>query len=168
MTDAPAGGMTEGDRAGAFWRIAEVLGNRLRLILGVLIGNLRFTSALRGDWRARYGRQARTDLAGRPRCSSPRANGRSSRLFYRLTLRARGLENFKSTFGRFLSAYEPEIVVFTRPSIISTAASWPGATFRACSTQLEEPANQGRLLRPLSRQTLEPRPAPIHRRAVPR
>ncbi len=28
-------------------------------------------------------------------------------MFYRLTLRARGLEGFKSTFGRFLSAYEP-------------------------------------------------------------
>jgi len=98
--------MTRVDRSGAFWRIAEVVGIRLRLILGVLIGNLRLTHALRGDWRKRYER-AKLDLESADAIYQPSRQWTIISLFYRLTLRARGLDGFKSTFGRFLSAYEP-------------------------------------------------------------
>ena len=98
--------MTRDDRSGAFWRILEVVGIRLRLILGVLAGNLRLTHALRGDWRKRYER-AKTDLASADAVFQPSRQWTIITIFYRLTLRARGLDGFKSTFGRFLSAYEP-------------------------------------------------------------
>lgn len=97
--------MTRGDRTGAFWRIAEVIGIRLRLILGVLAGNLRLTHALRGDWRDRYER-AKLDLSSADPVYQPSRQWAIISLFYQMTLRARGLDGFKSTFGRFLSAYE--------------------------------------------------------------
>ena len=106
MTDSSSEDMTRVDRSGAFWRIAEVIGIRLRLILGVLIGNLRLTHALRGDWRKRYER-AKIDLTAAAPIFQPSRQWTIISIFYRLTLRARGLDGFKSTFGRFLSAYEP-------------------------------------------------------------
>jgi putative sugar O-methyltransferase len=106
MTDSSPETMTQVDRSGAFRRIAEVVGIRLRLILGVLIGNIRLTHALRGDWRNRYER-AKLDLAAADPVFQPSRQWTIISMFYRLTLRARGLEGFKSTFGRFLSSYEP-------------------------------------------------------------
>jgi putative sugar O-methyltransferase len=99
--------MSQVDRAGAFWRIFRVIWLRSRLLAGVLFGNLRLRSALRGDWRVRYER-ARTDLNASEPIFHPARQWTIISVFYRLTLRARGLNGFKSTLGRFMSTYEPD------------------------------------------------------------
>ena len=97
---------TRGDWSGAVCRIFRVVALRIRLIGGVLIGNLRLTHALDAAWRRRYER-ARRDLAANDEIFQPAQQWTIITRFYRLVLRAWGLEGFKSTFGRFLSTYEP-------------------------------------------------------------
>ncbi|MBI3289648.1 MAG: hypothetical protein HYZ74_09045, partial [Elusimicrobia bacterium] len=94
------------DWSGAIWRIVRVVALRVRLIGGVLIGNLRLTHALDATWRERYER-SRRDLAAADAVFRPSEQWTIITRFYRLVLRAWGLKGFKSTFGRFLSTYEP-------------------------------------------------------------
>ena len=97
---------TRGDWSGAVWRIFRVVALRVRLIGGVLFGNLRLTHALDREWRERYERAREGMAAGDP-VFRPSEQWTIITRFYRLVLRAWGLKGFKSTFGRFLSTYEP-------------------------------------------------------------
>lgn len=103
----PEAGLTRGDRTFAFLRIFRVVWLRLRLLAGVVLGNVRLTHALQGAWRDRYAR-LRRDMAEADAVLQPSQQWTIISLFYRLTLRAKGLDGIKSTFGRFLSTYEPE------------------------------------------------------------
>jgi len=98
--------LTEADWSGAVWRIFRVVALRARLISGVLLGNLRPTHALEPAWRERY-RAAQDGLASNDAVFRPAQQWTIITRFYRLVLRAWGLDGFKSTFGRFLSTYEP-------------------------------------------------------------
>lgn len=106
MDDDRSKQFTRTDWSGAIWRIFRVVALRIRLIGGVLLGNLRLTHALEPVWRERYDR-ARRDLAANDPVFRPSEQWTIITRFYRLVLRAWGLEGFKSTFGRFLSTYEP-------------------------------------------------------------
>lgn len=97
---------TRTDWSGAIWRIFRVVALRIRLIGGVLLGNLRLTHALEPAWRERYA-LARRGLAEGDAVFRPSEQWTIITRFYRLILRAKGLDGFKSTFGRFLSTYEP-------------------------------------------------------------
>ncbi|MCX5788593.1 MAG: putative sugar O-methyltransferase [Elusimicrobia bacterium] len=103
----PEASFSRADWSGALWRIVRVIALRARLIAKVLFGNLRLTHALRGDWRERYERSRRDFFAADP-VFHPSKQWEIITRFYRLVLRAWGLERFKSTFGRFLSTYEPD------------------------------------------------------------
>ena len=105
MGDARGKDFTKTDWSGALWRIPRVVALRARLIGGVLLGNLRLTHALAPEWRERY-EQARRDLAANDAIFQPGQQWTIITRFYRLVLRAWGLKDFKSTFGRFLSTYE--------------------------------------------------------------
>lgn len=106
MTETATHALNERDRSKALWRIVQVATIRARLISGAIIGNLRLTHALEPEWRARYDR-ARRDLASNDAVFHPSQQWTIITRFYRLLLRARGLKDFKRTFGRFLSSYEP-------------------------------------------------------------
>lgn len=106
MDDERGKDLTKTDWSGAVWRIVRVVALRIRLIGGVLLGNLRLTHALAPEWRARY-RAAQDGLASHDAVFRPAQQWTIITRFYRLLLRARGLDGFKSTFGRFLSTYEP-------------------------------------------------------------
>jgi len=72
----------------------------------VLLANLRFTNVLGGVWRERFKRTRRDFLKSEP-LFLPSRQWYIISLFYRLVLRGLGFAGFKTTFGRFLAAYEP-------------------------------------------------------------
>jgi len=106
MEAAPRREFSRSDVSGALWRILRVVALRIRLLSGVLLGNLRLTHALDSGWRERYESARRGLEAGDP-VFRPSEQWTIITRFYRLLLRAKGLRGFKSTFGRFLSTYEP-------------------------------------------------------------
>ncbi|PCI39777.1 MAG: hypothetical protein COB53_02590 [Elusimicrobia bacterium] len=100
-------GFSASDWAGALWRVVRVIALRGKLIFGTLVKNLRFTHALDRDWRERYA-QSRLDFYAADSVYHPSRQWTIISIFYRLVLRGNGLKKFKSTFGRFLSTYEPD------------------------------------------------------------
>ncbi|MBI3554042.1 MAG: putative sugar O-methyltransferase [Elusimicrobia bacterium] len=102
---APSG-LSKSDWKGALWRPVKVVTLRAGLILGTLASNLRLKPALQGDWRRRY-EKTRRDFMAADSAFRPSRQWSIISAFYRLVLRGKGLEDFKSTFGRFLSTYEP-------------------------------------------------------------
>lgn len=115
VTDSAPENLSKTDRTGATWRIFQVISIRSRLIASVLASNLRLTHALPAEWRKRYD-AARRDLDANDAVFHPGKQWTIITRFYRLLLRGRGLDRFKSTFGRFLSSYEA-----TNPRIFEAA-----------------------------------------------
>ncbi|MBU2575020.1 MAG: putative sugar O-methyltransferase [Elusimicrobia bacterium] len=87
-------------------RIFGVIIRRCHLFLKVFFANLRFTSALERVWRARFDRIKRDFLKSDP-LFLPSRYWCIISFFYRMVLRGLGFAGFKTTFGRFLAAYEP-------------------------------------------------------------
>lgn len=87
-------------------RLLRVIRIRGPLFLKVFLANLRFTGALDRVWRGRFEATRRDFLKGDP-LFLPSRQWRIISLFYRLVLRGLGFTGFKTTFGRFLAAYEP-------------------------------------------------------------
>jgi|CXWL01.1.fsa_nt_gi putative sugar O-methyltransferase len=87
-------------------RLIRALILKSGLIARVVLGNIRLTSALTGEWGARYQRSRKDFLAAEP-VFHPGRQWTIGTLFFRMTLRGLGVKNFKSTFGRILSTYEP-------------------------------------------------------------
>jgi len=83
-----------------------VLALRGPLLARAALGHLRPTSGVDEEWRARYER-SRVDLAAQDEVFQPTKQWRIISSMFRAMLRGFGLKNFKSTFGRFLAAYEP-------------------------------------------------------------
>ncbi len=94
------------DRMDAARRIARVLAIRGPLLGKALIGNIRRDPSVDAEWHERYER-ARKDLDANDAVFHPTKQWRIISNVFRLMLRGFGLKNFKSTFGRFLAAYEP-------------------------------------------------------------
>ena len=99
--------LSQADKTSAGRRLLLVLGRKARLLLGLLVGNLRATHALSAEWRRRYELARRGMSAGDPVFQASRQWALIS-FFYRLMLRAWGFDSFKKKFGRFLAAYEPD------------------------------------------------------------
>jgi putative sugar O-methyltransferase len=71
-----------------------------------MAGHLRPRRMLDSEWRARYERSVR-DLEANDPVFHPARQWRLINFFFRRMMRGFGLSDFKSTFGRFLAAYEP-------------------------------------------------------------
>lgn len=104
MSPKPA--LTSVDRANAAKRLARVLAIRGPLLARAALGHLRPDSRLEGDWRERYER-ARRDLGASDSVFKPAKQWRFISFLFQRMIRGFGLDDFKSTFGRFLAAYEP-------------------------------------------------------------
>lgn len=98
--------VTNADRVAAAKRLARVLALRGPLLAGAMAGHLRPDSGVDAAWLDRYER-ARKDLDANDAVFHPTKQWRLISSMFRLMLRGYGLSNFKSTFGRFLAAYEP-------------------------------------------------------------
>jgi len=96
------------DRADAARRLTRVLGIRGPLLARAALGHLRLRGSrqLEREWRDRYDR-ARRDLLEADPVFHPARQWRLISSMFRLMLGGFGLSSFKSTFGRFLAAYEP-------------------------------------------------------------
>ncbi len=92
---------------GAFHRIRRVLTRRAGLFATAMMSNLRLTHGLDPAWRSRYA-QLRREFRKQDPAFFPSRMWSSISLLYRLLLRGRGLSQFKSTLGRFLTVYEPD------------------------------------------------------------
>lgn len=84
----------------------RVLAMRGPLLARAMAGHLRPDRTLDAEWRARYERSVR-DIASNDPVFRPAKQWRLISFFFRRMMRGFGLSNFKSTFGRFLAAYEP-------------------------------------------------------------
>ncbi|MBX3203328.1 MAG: putative sugar O-methyltransferase [Labilithrix sp.] len=100
---APA---TASDRANAARRLARVLALRGPMLARAVVGHLRPDKRVDAAWRERYER-ARRDLDANDAVFQPTKQWRLISSMFRVMLRGFGLRDFKSTFGRFLAAYEP-------------------------------------------------------------
>jgi putative sugar O-methyltransferase len=98
--------LSASDRAFAARRLARVLALRGPLLARAAVGHLRPTSRLDDEWRARYER-ARADIAKNDPAFRPAKQWALISFMFRRMIRGFGLDDFKSTFGRFLAAYEP-------------------------------------------------------------
>ena len=94
------------DRADAARRIARVLALRGPMLARAVVGHLRPDTGVDAQWRERYER-ARRDLEANDAVFQPTKQWRLISSMFRVMLRGFGLRDFKSTFGRFLAAYEP-------------------------------------------------------------
>jgi putative sugar O-methyltransferase len=99
--------LSQADKSKAGTRLFLVAGRKARLLLGLVIANLRPTHALSADWRRRYDLARRGMSEGDPVFQASRQWALIT-VFYRLMLRAWGFDSFKRKFGRFLAAYEPD------------------------------------------------------------
>ncbi|MBX3204385.1 MAG: putative sugar O-methyltransferase [Labilithrix sp.] len=95
------------DRADAARRLARVLALRGPMLARAAVGHLRPDTRVDAEWRERYER-ARRDLDANDAVFRPTKQWRLISSMFRMMLRGFGLRDFKSTFGRFLAAYEPE------------------------------------------------------------
>lgn len=102
----PEPALTSADRANAAKRLARVLAIRGPLLARAMFGHLRPDSRLDGEWRERYER-ARRDLEASGSVFKPAKQWRFISFLFQRMIRGFGLDDFKSTFGRFLAAYEP-------------------------------------------------------------
>ena len=87
-------------------RIFGVIRIRGLLFLKVLLSNLRFTSALERVWRGRF-KRTMSDFLKSDSSFLPTRQWHIISFFYRMVFRGLGFAGFKTTFGRFLAAYEP-------------------------------------------------------------
>lgn len=94
------------DRANAAKRLARVLAIRGPLLARAMLGHLRPDSRIEDAWRDRYER-ARKDLEASDSIFKPAKQWRFISFLFQRMIRGFGLDDFKSTFGRFLAAYEP-------------------------------------------------------------
>lgn len=97
---------TASDRADAARRLARVLALRGPMLARAVVGHLRPDNGVDAGWRDRYER-ARRDLWANDAVFRPTKQWRVISSMFRVMLRGFGLKDFKSTFGRFLAAYEP-------------------------------------------------------------
>jgi hypothetical protein len=97
---------TSSDRVEAARRLARVLALRGPMLARAAVGHLRPDNRVDAQWRERYER-ARQDLDANDPIFQPAKQWRIISSMFRVMLRGFGLKDFKSTFGRFLAAYEP-------------------------------------------------------------
>ncbi len=98
--------LTAVDRANAAKRLARVLAIRGPLLARAMAGHLRPGSRLDDEWQTRYER-ARRDLEATSSVFKPAKQWRFISFLFQRMIRGFGLGEFKSTFGRFLAAFEP-------------------------------------------------------------
>ncbi len=98
--------LSAADRAFAARRLARVLALRGPLLARAVAGHLRPRTPIAKEWSERYER-ARRDLHTNDAVFRPAKQWRLISYMFRLMIRGFGLADFKSTFGRFLAAYEP-------------------------------------------------------------
>jgi len=98
--------LSASDRAFAVRRLARVMALRGPLLARAMAGHLRPDSRIDAQWRARYER-ARQDIEKADPIFRPAKQWRVIGFMFRRMIRGFGLHDFKSTFGRFLAAYEP-------------------------------------------------------------
>jgi putative sugar O-methyltransferase len=98
--------LSASDRAAYVRRLAHVLALRGPLLARAMAGHLRPDRTIDAEWRARYERAVH-DLEANDPVFHPAKQWRLISFFFRRMMRGFGLSDFKSTFGRFLAAYEP-------------------------------------------------------------
>ena len=98
--------LSASDRAFYVRRLARVLALRGPLLARAMAGHLRPDRSIDAEWRARYER-AVDDLQANDPVFHPAKQWRFISFLFRRMMRGFGLADFKSTFGRFLAAYEP-------------------------------------------------------------
>ncbi len=102
-----SGAISTDDRRSALDRVWRVFKIRFPLLAKTALANLRVTDGLGPPWRERYNAARRDLLRNDPALHPTRQWTVMTHLYYWM-LRGFGVARFKSTFARFLSAYEPE------------------------------------------------------------